>query len=232
MKFFSEPKLPKSPQRLLLCGFSGCRGRSRAGQLDYNTTGNRLCQHLFFGFFDTFFDFFFSRRYIVISCDGRRIIPHPILSVNTEVALLLGSTIYESKSVHFDEPSGSCARFFSYMAAISLPSSCSRNPLQDFSLSAGYLHLCGSQHFRCLALGLPSIKAQADHQAILWFQLVHHFRQSNPIGQDFPPGNPPGTSHSFCPSSPSVGVRDKAAEKPGWPKRFVPVWSVEFPPTE
>ena len=133
MKFFFRNRSSrKALKGCCYAVFSGCRGRSRAGQLDYNTTGNRLCQHLFFGFFDTFFDFFFSRRYIVISCDGRRIIPHPILSVNTEVALLLGSTIYESKSVHFDEPSGSCARFFSYMAAISLPSSCSRIHCRTF----------------------------------------------------------------------------------------------------
>ena len=48
----------ESLQRLLLCGFSGCLCRSRAGQLDYNTTGEPVCQHLFSDFL-TFFSVHF-----------------------------------------------------------------------------------------------------------------------------------------------------------------------------
>ncbi|WP_294572013.1 hypothetical protein, partial [uncultured Subdoligranulum sp.] len=67
LKFFQEPKLPKSLQRLLLCGFfSGCRGRSRVGEPEYNTTPNQLCQHLFFRFSDKFFASFLFNRYIVV----------------------------------------------------------------------------------------------------------------------------------------------------------------------
>ena len=57
----------------------------------------------FFIFFDIFFNVSNRMRCIVVFCDGRRIIPHPFLIVNTEVALLVGSTIYIKKSVHFDE---------------------------------------------------------------------------------------------------------------------------------
>ena len=38
--------------------FSGCLCRSRAGQLDYNTTGNSVCQHLFLIFLTNFSAYF------------------------------------------------------------------------------------------------------------------------------------------------------------------------------
>ena len=52
--FFEAQELRKAFKGCCYAVFSGCRGRSRAGQLSYNTTGATICQHLFSIFLTNF----------------------------------------------------------------------------------------------------------------------------------------------------------------------------------
>ena len=61
--FFRNRSSRKALKGCCYAVFSGCPRRSRAGQLDYNTTPGFVCQRLFC----IFFDFFLRKRCIVVS---------------------------------------------------------------------------------------------------------------------------------------------------------------------
>ena len=113
--------------------FSGCLCRSRAGQLDYNTTGKPLCQHLFSDFLTFFSDLL--GEYDVSSFPSMVGVSYHILmfSVNTDVSLLVTRTIYKEKSVQFDEGmSFPHADLFSYNAGRLSPNSSARIHFRTF----------------------------------------------------------------------------------------------------
>ena len=111
--------------------FSGCRGRSRAGQLDYNTTGNRLCQHLF-SVFSTLFSISFSLVDISSFPAIVGVSYHTLFFLSIQKSHFCWvAQFMNQKACTLTNHQVPVHAFF-YMAAISLPNSCSRIHCRTF----------------------------------------------------------------------------------------------------